>query len=145
MSAGLAAHVVGLRHVGMIVEDRAATVDRLVELVGLAAEDVVLVPPEPDSDVATRFAFLTMPGFVLEVVEPVSADFRRQLLTRGAGADHVCFTVDDLDAAIAGMAAKGARLGHVTPDGPVATPSFRLAYFDPATTAGLLIELIEPR
>ena len=144
MSAGLGAHVVGLRHVGMIVENRAATVARLVDLVGLAPEDVTLIPSESDTDVLTRFAFLAMPGFVLEVIEPVSAEFRRQLLGRGIGADHVCFTVDDLDAAIEGMTAKGARLGHVTPDGPVTTPSFRLAYFDPTTTGGLLIELIQP-
>jgi catechol 2,3-dioxygenase-like lactoylglutathione lyase family enzyme len=129
----------------MVVEDRRATVERLVALIGLDSTDVDLIPSEHDTDVATRFAFLTLPGFVLEVIEPVSPEFRAQLLTRGSGADHVCFTVHDLDAAIAAMTEQGARLGHVTPDGPVSTPSFRLAYFDPATTGGLLIELIEPR
>ena len=145
MADGLLPHIAGLRHVGMIVEDRRAAVERLVALMGLADTDVALIPPEHDSDVATRFAFLTLPGVVLEVIEPVSPQFRAQLLTRGTGADHICFTVHDLDAAVAAMTAQGARLGHVTPDGPVTTPSFRLAYFDPTTTAGLLIELIEPR
>jgi catechol 2,3-dioxygenase-like lactoylglutathione lyase family enzyme len=129
----------------MVVEDRRATVERLVALMGLDSTAVHLIPPEHDTDVATRFAFLTLPGFVLEVIEPVSPEFRTQLLTRGTGADHVCFTVHDLDAAVTAMTEQGARLGHVTPDGPVSTPSFRLAYFDPATTGGLLIELIEPR
>jgi len=142
--APLLEHIVGLRHVGMVVTDRWATVQRLVNLFGLTAEQVALVPPEHDSEVETRFAFLTLPDVVLEVIEPVSERFRAQLLTRGAGADHVCFTVRDLDGAIASLEAHGARLGHVTPDGPVETPSFRLAYFDPATTGGLLLELIEP-
>lgn len=137
-------HIVGLRHVGMVVADRRATVDRLVALFGLAPEQVVLVPASDGTGVETRFAFLTLPDVVLEVIEPVSERFRTQLLGRGAGADHVCFTVRDLDAAITTMQAQGARLGHVTPDGPVTTPTFRLAYFDPASTGGLLLELIEP-
>lgn len=142
--AALVDHIMGLRHVGMVVTDRRATVDRLTALFGLSEEQVVLVPAEHHSEVETRFAFLTLPDVVLEVIEPVSERFRTQLLGRGAGADHVCFTVRDLDAAIASLQAQGARLGHVTQDGPVTTPSFRLAYFDPATTGGLLLELIEP-
>ena len=134
----------GLRHVGVIVESRRATTDRLVELFGLTLDAVELIPVEDDSEVATRFAFLHLPDVVIELIEPVAPHFREQLLTRGPGADHVCFTVTDLDDAVAAMTARGARLGHVTPDGPVTTPSFRLAYFDPVTTGGLLLELIQP-
>ena len=39
---------------------------------------------------------------------------------------------------------QGVRLGHVTPDGIVSMPSFRMAYFNPEDTAGILIEMVQP-
>jgi len=46
---------------------------------------------------------------------------------------------------MAAMRAKGVRLGHVTPTGIVAAPDFKMAYFDPAYAAGVLVEFVEAR
>jgi catechol 2,3-dioxygenase-like lactoylglutathione lyase family enzyme len=132
----LAPYLVGLRHVGAIVPDCVATAERWQSLLGGTLRHV--------DGGATRFAFLTVPtGETLEFIEPVSDHFRALLLGRGHGADHVCFTVTDLPGAVALLAEQGVRTGHVTPDGFVATPTFRMAYFDPADTGGVLLELVE--
>ena len=137
-------YLLGLRHVGIVTEDLDATVTRLQAIFGVADEEVLLVPA-PGESADTRFAFFSIGGTPYEVIEPVSEHFREVLLKTNRGANHVCYNVSDLEAAVAAMAEQGVRLGHVTPDGIVSLPSFRMAYFDPRDTAGLLIEFVEPR
>lgn len=137
-------HVAGLRHVGYVVADLRATLAELQRLFDIA-EDDVLVAPDWDDDAETRFGFVTLHGVRLELIEPISERFRAQLQPGPrARIDHLCFTVDDLDAAYADLRARGAAPGHVTPDGPVQMPHQRMVYLDPATTAGFLLELVEP-
>lgn len=137
-------HLTGLRHVGVVTEDLEATVRRLQTIFGIDEADILRVG-EPGDGQPSRFAFLTIGGTPYELIEPVSAPMRALLLATPAGANHVCYNVDDLDAAVAAMAGAGVRLGHVTPDGILDMPHARMAYFDPADTGGLLIEFVEPR
>jgi methylmalonyl-CoA/ethylmalonyl-CoA epimerase len=139
----VARHLRGLRHVGVVTEDSEALVARLKALFGLDEAAIVRVPP-PGAPAETRFVFLSIGGTPYEIIEPVSQRFR-DLLLGGKGVNHVCYNVDDLDAAVAAMQAAGVRLGHVTPGGILETPGARMAYFDPADTGGLLIEFVEPR
>ena len=136
--------IIGLRHVGIVTGDLAGTVSRLQEVFGIA-DDAVLYVPAPGEEAETRFAFFSIGGTPYEVIEPVSDHFREILLRTNTGTNHVCYNVSDLEAAVAAMAGAGVRLGHVTPDGIVSMPTFRMAYFDPADTAGVLIEFVEPR
>lgn len=141
-------HLRGLRHVGVVTEDLAAFLARMTAVFGIAEDEIVRVPapgtPAWES-AETRFAFLPLGGQMLEVIEPVSTRFKTLLGKTNPGTNHLCYNVDDLPAAIAAMAAAGVRLGHVTPDGLIEMPHARMAYFDPADTAGLLIEFVEPR
>jgi catechol 2,3-dioxygenase-like lactoylglutathione lyase family enzyme len=145
VTAGIADLVIGLRHVGVVTTSRTETVTRLREVFGLDDADVVLVPHDDDTDADTWFAFLTVGGSTLEVIQPVTERFRRVLLDSGTGTNHLCFTVHDLDEVVRRLAAAGVRLGHVTPAGVVEAPSFRMVYCDPADTAGVLLEFIEDR
>ncbi len=61
----------------------------------------------------------------------------------GAGINHVAWRVDDIDAAVALLAERGVRPGHVTPGGVMTIGPKKMVYLDPATTGGLVIELIE--
>ena len=61
----------------------------------------------------------------------------------GAGINHVAWQVDDIEAAVAHLEAAGIYPGHVTPDGIVAIGDKKMVYLDPATTGGLVLELIE--
>jgi hypothetical protein len=51
--------------------------------------------------------------------------------------------VTDIEIAVKAMAARGVRLGHVTPHGIVDAPGFRMAYFNPDDCAGMLVEFKE--
>lgn len=141
-------HLLGLRHVGVVTEDSAAMITRLQGIFGLVDDEIIRVPPQ-DAEFAepveTRFAFFSIGGVPFEVIEPVSEHFKNILLKTNLGVNHLCYNVDDLPAAVAAMADAGVRLGHVTPTGIVDLPSFRMAYFNPEDTAGLLIEFVEPR
>ncbi len=141
-------HLRGLRHAGVVTEDREALIARMQAIFGIAEADIVRIPAgdEPaDPSIETRFAFFSIGGVPLEVIEPVSEQFKHILLGSGRGVNHLCYNVDDLPAAIAAMQAAGVRLGHVTPDGMITLPHARMAYFNPQDTAGLLIEFVEPR
>ncbi len=137
-------HLRGVRHVGVVTENSEALLARMQGIFGLKDEDILRVP-EPDQPAETRFAFFSIGGLPYEVIEPVSEHFRKILLSSNQGMNHVCYNVDNLPAAVAAMQAHGVRLGHVTPDGMVELPSFRMAYFNPLDTGGLLLEFVEPR
>ncbi len=131
-------YIIGLRHVGIVTENLDEMVDRLQAIFGLADTAVERVEsPE------TRFAFFSIGGTPYEVIEPVSDNFKEILLKTNQGANHVCYNVSDLEAAVATMKEKNVRLGHVTPEGIVSLPSFKMAYFNPEDTAGILIEMVE--
>lgn len=139
---GVSRHLLGLRHVGIVTPDSEALIARLQHIFGLIDGDILRVP-DADQPADTRFAFFSIGGTPYEVIEPVSEYFRALLLDRTPGINHVCYNVDDLPAAVTAMAAAGVRLGHVTASGIVELPSFRMAYFNPQDTAGLLIEFVE--
>lgn len=144
LPASVATHLRGLRHIGIVTESRDALVARLQTLFGIADTAIVLFPAA-NEPAETRFAFFSIGGVPFEVIEPVSPHFREILLRSNQGVNHFCYNVDDLPAAVEAMASHGVRLGHVTPTGIVELPSFRMAYFNPEDTAGILIEFVEPR
>lgn len=143
LPGGVSRYLRGLRHVGIVTGDSAALVARMQAIFGIADDEILRVPP-PDQPADTRFAFFSIGGAPVEVIEPVSEYFRALLLGH-RGVNHLCYNVSDLPAAVAAMADAGVRLGHVTPAGLVELPTFRMAYFNPEDTAGILIEFVEPR
>lgn len=144
LPANVSRHLRGLRHIGVVTDDLDAMLARLQALFGIVDNAIIRVPAASEP-AETRFAFLSIGGQAYELIEPVSPRFREILLNSNRGMNHVCYNVDNLDAAIAVMAAHGVRLGHVTPDGIIEMPHARMAYFNPEDTAGILIEFVEPR
>ena len=63
----------------------------------------------------------------------------RFVAKRGPGIHHICFAVDDLDAALARCRAAGVRLIDETPR--IGAEGKRIAFLHPASTGGVLIEL----
>ena len=105
---------------------------------GLTAAHVEVVPTE-----RVRVAMLTVGESRIELLEPTSPDspVAKFLSRRGEGIHHVCFAVEDLEAALADLAGKGFRLVHAAPvegaDGK------RVAFLHPEAGRGVLIELSE--
>lgn len=60
---------------------------------------------------------------------------------KGSGYFHICLEVENLEAALAELTAKGVKLHEKSPRKGVVSSS--VVFLDPATTGGLLIELAE--
>jgi len=78
---------------------------------------------------------------LLEAKEPDSP-IERFIAKRGPAIHHICFAVDDLDAALERCRAAGARLIDDVPR--IGAEGKRIAFIHPASTGGILIELTEP-
>lgn len=126
-----------VHHLAFVVRrlDEALVVWR--DLLGLPVE--LILPVASDG---VRIAFLPVGESKVELVEPVQPDtgVARFLETRGEGFHHVCFEVPDLAQALSDLAGRGVRLVDAVPrrgaEGPV-------AFLHPASTLGVLVELIE--
>jgi len=83
-------------------------------------------------------------GINLELIQPLSKQFKEMLGNPVEGINHIAFTVKDIDEAVRLMSKKGIRLGHVTKDGILDMGRSKVAYFNPEDTGGILIEFVEP-
>lgn len=90
-----------------------------------------------------EIAFLPAGESEIELLEPTEPDsgIGRHLARRGPGMHHVCVEVDDIEAALARLAAYGVELINETPrqreDGT------RYAFVHPRSASGVLVELYE--
>ena len=80
---------------------------------------------------------------LVELLEAESPDspIARFVSKRGPGIHHLCFAVDDLDAALERCRAAGLRLIDDSPR--IGAEKKRIAFLHPSSTAGVLIELSE--
>jgi methylmalonyl-CoA/ethylmalonyl-CoA epimerase len=88
-----------------------------------------------------RTAFLPVGTSSIELLEPTSEDspVAKFLAKRGGGVHHICFAVDDIDAALRDLAARGFRLIHTRP--VPGAGGKRVAFLHPDSGNGVLIEL----
>ena len=127
-----------LMHIGIVVEDLERAVASLERLAGVRAGE------RWESALGVRVAFLEVGGAPLELVQytgPVVERFG-PTLARREGVHHLCFRVEDLDRALAEVAARGAG---VVPGFPVEGVHGRVAFLEPDPATGLITELCEPR
>jgi methylmalonyl-CoA/ethylmalonyl-CoA epimerase len=101
--------------------------------------------PERPLDAAdgARIVGLAAGESLVELLEADTPDspIGRFVAKRGPGIHHVCFAVDDLDAALERCRAAGIRLIDETPR--VGAEGKRIAFLHPSTTGGVLVELSE--
>jgi methylmalonyl-CoA epimerase len=90
-----------------------------------------------------RTAFLPVGGTEIELLEPTSADssVARFIEKRGEGLHHIAIRVDDIEAALAELKAKGIQLIDETPRNGAG--GARIAFVHPKATHGVLLELCE--
>ncbi len=130
------------RHVGYIVRDLKKSITDFQRLFDLSDADIRVIPPF-DLPADSRFAFFHADGLSVELIQPISEHFQNILFNSGVGINHICFTVDNIEEAVAEMAKKGIRPGHVTPNGIITMPHQKMIYFNPQDTGGVLVEYIE--
>ena len=89
-----------------------------------------------------RTAFLPVGESHLELLEPTDPSSAiGRFLEKRSGLHHVCFLVDDLEAALAEMKAKGVQLIDQAPR--TGAGGCRVAFVHPKAAGGVLVELKE--
>ncbi len=128
--------------------DHVAIIVRNIEQALAFYQDTLGIIPREIKEVLTeqvRIAFLPMGGpggSEIELIEPTNPDssLARFLEKRGEGLHHICLEVDNIDAALADMQAKGAP---VLDKQPRLAAEGRAIFLHPRGTNGVLLELVE--
>lgn len=125
-----------IAHIGIAVRD-------LAEIVPFY-RDVLSMPEVPLDDAdGARIVGLAAGESLVELLEAESPEspIGKYVAKRGPGIHHVCFAVDDIDAALDRCRRAGVRLIDETPR--LGAEGKRIAFLHPSATAGVLVELSE--
>jgi len=100
---------------------------------------------EEISEQGVRVAMLAIGDTHVELLEALNPDSAvgRFLAKRGPGIHHIAIKVDDINASLADLKNKGARLIDETPR--VGAGGCLVAFVHPSTTNGVLLELVQHR
>ena len=100
---------------------------------------------EEVAEQGVRIAMLPVGDTHVELLEALSAESAvgRFLAKRGPGIHHIAIEVDDIDASLADLKSKGARLIDETPR--VGAGGCLIAFVHPSSTNGVLLELVQHR
>lgn len=125
-------------HIAIVVDDIEAALRFWRDALGLELLHVEDVP-----DQKSVVAFLPTGESEVELVKPTAEDsgVARFLKKRGPGMHHICFEVDDIEAYLAQLKARGVRLINETPT--IGTGGKKIAFIHPESTHGVLVEMYE--
>jgi methylmalonyl-CoA/ethylmalonyl-CoA epimerase len=100
-------------------------------------------PGAPETADGATIVELPLGEASVELLEPraPTSPVAKFLDRRGPGIHHLCFRVSDLDRTLAACSAAGFRLVGAVPRQGVR--GRRIAFLDPRSTAGVLLELTE--
>jgi methylmalonyl-CoA/ethylmalonyl-CoA epimerase len=124
-------------HIGIAVKSIAESL-KVYEAMGLKAVGV-----EEVAEQKVRVAFLPIGEAEIELLESTAPDgpVAKYIEKNGEGIQHVALRVDNLEAALAEMKAKGVRLIDEKPR--YGAGGAKIAFVHPRSTGGVLLELSE--
>jgi len=124
-------------HVAVVVENLAAALSVYRDALGLVVSKQETMP---EQDV--KMAFLPSGDSEIELLEPIHPDsgIGRYLARRGEGLHHICLEVDDLQATLAELKARGTQLIDETPRRGAYG---QVAFIHQKGAHGVLIELLQ--
>lgn len=128
-----------LHHTAVVVPGLEEALSFYRDVLGMRAGEPRLLPGQ-----GVRAIFLESGGGRIELIEPIDATsgVARFLAERGRPAlHHVCYEVDDIEAAIAELALSGVELIDRAPRQGL---EGRVAFLHPRASGGVLIELLQP-
>jgi methylmalonyl-CoA/ethylmalonyl-CoA epimerase len=129
--------VTRLHHVAIAVKDMAP-------LEAVLGDAFSLGEPHREERSALDIAVYDTGGAAIELLRPrgPGSSVPAFIAEKGEGLFHICLEVEDLDAAMADLIAKGLRFRANQP--MAGHGGTRVAFLDTATTGGVLFELLEP-
>ncbi len=127
-----------INHLGIAAPGLAEAMARLERLFGIRAEHI-----EEVADQKVRTAFYSIGESTLEYLESTDPEgpIGKFLEKRGPGIHHLAFEVDDVDAAVQELLAKGVRMVDQVPR--KGAHGNRIAFIHPAETGGVLVEICQ--
>jgi methylmalonyl-CoA/ethylmalonyl-CoA epimerase len=127
-----------LNHVGIAVHSLDEAIELYRQTFGVEQWERMALPERH-----MEVAICTIGETLLELIAPTSeqAAFAGYLRERGPGMHHLAYEVDDVDDALARLAAGGVRL--VDQQARPGIHNTRVAFLHPKATMGVLIELVE--
>jgi methylmalonyl-CoA epimerase len=125
-------------HIGIAVANMQESLLFWEASLGIESHGIEEVPEQK-----LRTAFLPVGGTEIELLEPTSPDssVAKFIEKRGEGLHHIAIRVDDIEAALAELKAKGVQLIDETPRNGAG--GARIAFVHPKSTHGVLLELCE--
>jgi methylmalonyl-CoA/ethylmalonyl-CoA epimerase len=125
-------------HIAIVVDDIDQALEFWREALGLQLTHLEDVPNQE-----SVVAFLPSGQSEVELVEPTTetSGVAKYLAKRGPGMHHICFEVDDIEATLERMKARGVKLIDETPT--IGTGGKKIAFIHPSSTHGVLVELYE--
>ena len=126
-------------HIGVAVED----IDAAIALYRDSFE-MELAHRETVESQGVEAVLLDVGEGHVELLAPLGPDtpVGKYMAKNGAGLHHVAYAVDDIDAALVGIAAAGIQLIDSEPR--VGIRDSRVAFLHPRSTGGVLTEIVEP-
>lgn len=126
-----------VEHIAIAVRNLDAVRDTL-DRIGLQCSHEETLPGP-----GVRLAMLPVGESALELIESSNPNSQtsRWIRDRGEGLYHVCLEVDDIEAALDELRDKGVKLIDQVPRS--GHGGHRIAFLDPSSTAGILIELVQ--
>lgn len=126
----------GISHLGVAVRDLEEAREFYRHVLGLESAEPII-----GGEGTIKVSMVDTGNTVIELLQPIGSDgvMARFLEKKGEGFHHICYEVDDIDAAIAAVKAKGLEiLGEPRPGAEGMT-----AFIHPRDTHGVLIEFVE--
>jgi len=126
-----------LDHIGIAVKSIAESL-KVYDAMGLKSVGV-----EEVAEQKVRVAFIPVGETEIELLESTAADgpVAKYIEKNGEGIQHLALRVDNLEAALAEMKAKGVRLIDEKPR--YGAGGAKIAFVHPRSTGGVLLELSE--
>jgi methylmalonyl-CoA/ethylmalonyl-CoA epimerase len=126
-------------HIGVAVADLGAAIALHEQTYGMP-----LVHRETLTEQGVEAVLLDVGDSHVELLRPLSDDtpVGKFLAKRGPGLHHVAYGVDDVEATLAELRARGVRLIDESPRSGIR--GSRVAFLHPAASGGVLTEIVQP-
>jgi methylmalonyl-CoA/ethylmalonyl-CoA epimerase len=130
-------NILKVDHIGIAVKNLAESA-KLYELLGIKSTGV-----EEVAEQKVKVSFFPVGDSEIELLESTSPDgpIARYIKKNGEGLQHLALRVDNLEAALAELKAKGVRLIDEKPR--YGAGGAKIAFVHPKSTGGILLELSE--
>ncbi len=125
-------------HIGIAIQNINEALAFFQDALGIELDRIV-----SEEGGRTKVAFMPVGASDVELVEPQDTEsgLAKFIAKRGEGVHHICFEVDDIDAALARLKEHRAQLIDQTPQQNAA--GMRYAFIHPKSAHGVLIELYQ--